>query len=68
MLVLYFTVFKDVGAFFLCFHVLSQETLSSGRPPPKRRCLEPLTDNTSCDEPEVMDSEAEVNVTNFVML
>ncbi|XP_049912285.1 uncharacterized protein LOC126397490 [Epinephelus moara] len=41
------------------------ETLSSGRPPPKRRCLEPLIDNTSCDEPEVMDSEAEVNVTDL---
>ncbi|XP_061564966.1 uncharacterized protein LOC133419652 isoform X2 [Cololabis saira] len=40
--------------------------LSSGRPPPKRRRHEPVTDNTSHDEHEGMDSGAEINVTNLV--
>ncbi|CAJ1059673.1 uncharacterized protein LOC115365569, partial [Xyrichtys novacula] len=38
------------------------ETPSSGKPPPKRRCFQPSTDNSSRDEPPLMDSETEVDI------
>lgn len=38
--------------------------MSSGRAPAKRRCLEPLVNNT-CAEPEAMASDVEVNVNDL---
>lgn len=41
-------------------------TLSSGGQPAKRECLQPLTVNTSCVEPEVVAVKVEVDYTNVV--